>query len=105
MGNYWKLIGSDGEHTVHTPSVLCSNNGEVLREAAIKGLGIALLPIFIVGNYLKQGTLRPVLPDYHPREIYVCIVYPAHRHLSTKIQLFTHFLKARFGDRSDWAEE
>lgn len=105
MGNQWRLIGPDGEHTIYTNGVICSNNGEVLRDAAVKGLGIALLPTFIVASDLKQGTLQTVLSDYCPREIFVCVIYPANRHLSTKIQLFTHFLKARFGEKPDWEIE
>lgn len=102
MGNQWKLIGPDGEHTVYINGVLCSNNGEVLREAAVKGLGITLLPTFIVGNDLNQGRLQTILSDYHPSAIYVCALYPANRHLSTKIQLFTRFLKARFSEQPYW---
>ena len=101
-GNQWKLIGHDADYTVPINSVLCSNNGEVLREAAIKGLGIALLPTFIVGYQLQHGLLHIVLPDYHPPEIYICVVYPSNRHLSTKIQLFTNFLKERFSVQPVW---
>ncbi|PSB13923.1 LysR family transcriptional regulator [filamentous cyanobacterium CCP2] len=100
--NQWKLIGPDGEHVVSIHSVLCSNNGEVLRDAALKGLGIAVLPTFIIGSYLQQGTLQIVLPDYHPPEITICIIYPSNRHLSAKIQLFTQFLKGRFGEQPYW---
>lgn len=102
LGNQWKLLGPDGEHTIGINGILCSNNGEVLREAALKGLGIALLPTFIIGSDLNQETLQIVLPNYHPLEIYVCAIYPANRHLSTKIQLFTQFLKARFGEQPYW---
>lgn len=95
--NQWKLIGSDGEHTVSIHGPLCSNNGEVLREAAIRGLGITLLPTFIVGEDLNQGILQTVLPDYYPPELTIYAIYPINRHLSTKIRLFVDFLKERFG--------
>jgi DNA-binding transcriptional LysR family regulator len=98
-GNQWKLIGTDGEYTVPVHGVLCSNNGEMLREAAIKGLGIALLPTFIVGEDIQQGTLTTILSDYSPPEISICIVYPINRHLSIKMRVFTDFLQQRFGDR------
>ena len=41
-----------------------ANNGEVLRDAAIAGLGIAVLPTFIAGDALAAGTLKIVLGDY-----------------------------------------
>jgi DNA-binding transcriptional LysR family regulator len=100
--NQWKLIGLEGECTVFINSVLCSNNGEVLREAALKGLGIAILPSFIIGTDLQQGRLQVVLPNYSPPKITICVIYPANRHLSTKIQLFTNFLKERFGEQPYW---
>ena len=95
----WTLWGPDGEHTIAIQGVLCSNNGKVLKDAAVKGLGITLLPTFIVGENLKQGALQIVLPDYQPRELSLCVIYPVNRHLSTKIQLFTKFLRDRFVDQ------
>ena len=95
----WTLWGSEGEQAIAIQGVLCSNNGEVLRDAAVKGLGIALLPTFIVGEDLKQGALQIVLPNYQPLELSLCVIYPVNRHLSTKIQLFTEFLRKRFGDQ------
>jgi DNA-binding transcriptional LysR family regulator len=100
--NHWTLIGPDGEHTVSIQGALCSNNGEVLREAAIHGLGITLLPLFIVGRDLNQGRLQTLLPDYHPPDLSISAIYPATRHLSTKIRLFVQFLKERFNQNSEW---
>lgn len=97
----WTLIGADGEHTVSVNGVLCSNNGEVLKDAAVRGLGITLLPKFIVGKELQQGTLQAVLPDYHPPELYIYVLYPVNRHLSTKIRLLVDFLQERFGAQSN----
>jgi DNA-binding transcriptional LysR family regulator len=98
----WTLIGRDGEQTISITGILCSNNGEVLRDAAVRGLGITLLPTFIVGQELQQGTLQIVLPDYHPPELTIAVVYPVNRHLSTKVRLLVDFLQQRFGAQSDW---
>ncbi len=91
--NQWRLIGNDGEHNFTVNGSLCSNNGEVLRDAAVKGLGIALLPKFIVEKELKQQKLQIVLSNYCPPELCLYIVYPLNRHLSIKIKLFTEFLQ------------
>ncbi len=45
---------------------LRANNSEVLREAALGGLGIALLPDFTASDLLKHGQLQQVLPDWKP---------------------------------------
>lgn len=93
----WVLSGPDGEQSVWVSGVLCSNNGEVLRDAAVHGLGIALLPTFIVERELEQGSLQIVLPDYRPIELSIFVLYPVNRHLSTKVRLFVEFLQAQFG--------
>ena len=99
--NQWTLIGPDGEHTLCVNGVLCSNNGEVLRDAAVRGLGITLLPKFLVEPELQQGTLQIILPSYHPPELLIQVIYPVNRHLSTKIRLLVDFLQERFGDQPD----
>jgi DNA-binding transcriptional LysR family regulator len=101
-GNQWKLTGPDGDHWIQIPWTLCSNNGEVLRDAVVKGRGIALLPTFIVGADLQEGGLRSILTDYRAPEISVYAIYPQTRHLSVKVRVFIDFLIERFGGRPYW---
>ncbi len=101
-GTLWRLNGSQGRANVRVNDVLCSNNGDVLREAAVKGLGIALLPMFIVTDDLRAGRLVPVLGDFTAPEPWLTALYPPTRHLSAKIRVFTDFLIDRFGGRPAW---
>ncbi len=95
-GNQWQLNNGDREYQITVKGVLCSNNGEVLKDAAVQGLGIALLPTFIIEPELKQGTLAIILPDYQPPAIDLCLIYPLNRHLNTKIKLFVEFFRQKF---------
>jgi DNA-binding transcriptional LysR family regulator len=101
-GNQWKLIGPDGDHWIRVPWTLCTNNAEVLRDAAVHGLGIALLPTFIAGADLQEGRLRTILSRYKAPEISLYAIYPETRHLSVKVRLFIDFLVERFGGRPHW---
>jgi DNA-binding transcriptional LysR family regulator len=101
-GNQWKLTGPDGDHWIPIPWTLCTNNAEVLRDAAVKGRGIALLPTFIAGAELRHGTLRGILADYKAPELSLYAIYPPNRHLSVKVRLFIDFLVERFGQRPLW---
>ena len=101
-GNQWKLTGPDGDHWIPIPWTLCTNNAEVLRDAAVKGRGIALLPTFIAGADLQQGSLRSILSDYKAPEIAIYALYPQTRHLSVKVRVFIDFLVERFGGRPYW---
>ena len=101
-GNQWKLTGPDGDHWIHIPWTLCTNNAEVLRDAAVKGRGIALLPTFIAGADLQKGSLQTILSNYKTPEISVYAIYPETRHLSIKVRVFIDFLVERFGGRPYW---
>jgi len=101
-GNQWKLTGSDGDHWIAIPWTLCTNNAEILRDAAVSGRGIALLPTFIAGADLQQGTLRTILVEYKPPELSLYAIYPPSRHLAVKVRVFIDFLVERFGRRPYW---
>ena len=92
----WELINQEQEERITIDGVFCSNNGEVLRDAAVKGLGIVMLPTFIVEQELERGELQIILPNYQPPELALCVIYPVNRHLSTKVQLFTQFIQESF---------
>ena len=95
--NHWQLSDKNGKQSaVRLRCRGYSNNGEVLREAAIAGIGIALSPTFIVGPALKSGQLIQILTDYYPPPITAYLGYAASRHLSTKIQLLATFLQDWF---------
>ncbi|MEO0847830.1 MAG: LysR family transcriptional regulator [Cyanobacteria bacterium J06648_1] len=92
-GNQWQLYQGDQEYRVTVKGAICSNNGEVLRDCAVKGLGIALLPTFIIQQELDLGRLAIVLRQYQPPALELCLVYPVNRHLNTKTKLFVEFIE------------
>jgi len=101
-GSQWQLTGPDGEMSVSINCAMWSNNGEVLRDAAIAGAGIALLPTFIASQALKKGVLLEVLSDFSPPPLTLCALYPRHRHLSSKVQLFVQFLAENLSCLPGW---
>ncbi|MEJ8850834.1 LysR family transcriptional regulator [Variovorax rhizosphaerae] len=61
----WKYVDAQGEQQeLPIQGVLSANNGELLRLAAIGGMGIALLSEPTVRSNLQDGTLVRLLPDY-----------------------------------------
>ena len=100
--NQWRLSGPDGEQSWLIDCQMWSNNGDVLKAAALGNQGITLLPTFIVGAELQDGRLRSVLNDFQPSGLVLSALYPRNRHLSTKVRLFVDMLEARFGGRPYW---
>lgn len=103
MSEEWKFHGADGRPwPVQVSGPLRVNNGDTLRIAAAKGLGIASLPSFMVGPDLQAGNLVSVLTPFVRHEGAVYAVYPPTRHLSPKVRAFVDFLAERFGPTPYW---
>ncbi len=92
----WTLVHRERVTRILVQGPLCANNGEVLRDACVQGLGIALLPEFIVTAELAAGRLQRVLPDYTAPPLSVFVLYPVNRHLSAKVRLLVEFLTQYF---------
>jgi DNA-binding transcriptional LysR family regulator len=101
-GNQWKLTGKDGDHWIQPNWTLCANNAEVLRDAAIKDRGVALLPSFLAAEALRTQALRSFLSDYSAPPLTLYAIYPPTRHLAVKVRLFIDFLADRFSGLPAW---
>jgi DNA-binding transcriptional LysR family regulator len=98
----WQLTHEGRTIVVPISSFLCSNNGDVLKAAALNGQGITKLPTFLVGPDIKAGRLVVVLPDYPPTELGLFALYAPNRYLAAKTRLLIDFLAARFGEHPTW---
>lgn len=103
--NEWRFKGPKGEERVRVKGRFTANNGDALRHAALAGLGIALLPSFIVGPDVRSGALEALLPGHRPPALGIYTVYPPSRHLSPKVRAFVDFLAARFDPVPYWEPE
>ena len=78
-----------------------TNNSESIRDAALQGLGIAMLPDFSASEALAAGALQQVLPRWHAVEAFaekIWIVRPYAAQVPRAVTTFTHWLRARFID-------
>ena len=88
--------------SVEIKGPLRANNGDILRTAAIRDLGVVNLPSFIVGNDLRLGALVSILEPFVVQDAGVYAVYPHSRHLSAKVRAFVDFLVERCGPVPYW---
>mgnify|MGYP000010551705 CR=1 FL=1 len=98
----WRFRGVRNGESVRVSGNLRANNGETLREAAVAGLGIIHSPTFLVGEDLKAGRLKRVLPRYALPELSIHALYAQRRHLPAKVRVFIEFLAVRFGPEPTW---
>jgi DNA-binding transcriptional LysR family regulator len=78
------------------------NNGDVIREAAIGGAGLAYLPSFVTAEAIARGELEIVLPGQEREPIAMHAVFPASQHVPARVRLFIDFLVEEFGDNPRW---
>lgn len=99
----WRLEGPNGPVTLRPEGMLITNSSEVLREAVIAGLGIALRSTWDVGAELKSGKLVQVLPQYESsRNVALSAVYPSRQFLPAKVRLFIDYLAELYGPVPYW---
>ncbi|QIA02734.1 LysR family transcriptional regulator [Pseudomonas fluorescens] len=92
----WRFNAGQGKPLlVNVTGRMRVNNGELLRDAAVAGMGITYLPTFIVGAALKDGRLVPVLDEFRPEPLTLSAVYPQHRQASRPVQALIEFLRER----------
>lgn len=106
----WQFIESESGKTtvVKVAGTMEANVADALRMAAISGLGLVLLPTYMVGQDLRKGRLQAVLTDFIPSPLEIHAVYPHRKHLSAKVRTFVDFLHERFHPTpywEDWALE
>jgi DNA-binding transcriptional LysR family regulator len=95
----WGLSGHDGtDAEVQVAGRLSGNTVQVLRKAALAGLGIALLPSTMTRRELRAGLLVPVLPQYHRKGHGVHLVYASRRHLPSAVSAFIDLVADKLGD-------
>ena len=84
--------------------VMSSTNGELLRDAAIAGLGVVLEPSFIARDAVIRGDLVPVLTEHVWPEVTIYVVYPQTRHLSARARAFIDFARTRIEPQPGWED-
>jgi DNA-binding transcriptional LysR family regulator len=99
----WR-VQRDGQ-TVKVPVTgpLQSNEVAVIRQAALDGLGIALLPTYFISDDLAQGRLVRLLPGYEPETLGIHALYLSRQHQPRLLRAMVDFLAARFsGEVAPW---
>jgi len=90
----WTLRGDGETVTTRVSARLTVNDFEVVRQVAVAGGGIALLPLSLCCDDLRAGRLVRVLPDWCSPAAPIHAVYPSTRHLSPKVSAFLDHLQA-----------
>ena len=81
---------------------ITANNGEAMRDMALGGIGLALLPLFIVDDAIRDGRLVQLLPDLPQELLPISVVWPPAKPMPRKTRLFVDHMVQAFSDAPGW---
>jgi DNA-binding transcriptional LysR family regulator len=92
--NRWHFTSRSGEHKIIKVSGrMRANMADPIKAAALNGLGLIMLPKYIVGKHITEGRLQVILEDYTNQPLDIHAVYPHRKYLSAKVSVFLDFLQ------------
>lgn len=89
----WQFKGETGYTVMNVSGRMQANAAHPIRIAAINGLGLVMLPTYIVGSDIEKGKLKLVLENYTLPPLDIHAVYPHRKYLSAKVRSFMDFLQ------------
>lgn len=92
----WRFGGSKAE-TIHVSGQLTVNNGPALLQAALGGIGIAMLPDYLAAADIEAGRLVRLFPDDDFPRAPLQLVYLPDRHMTPKLRSFIEYVMDRMG--------
>lgn len=99
----WRLEGPEGQANIKVSANLRSNSSDIVHEAVLSGVGLALRSTWEISEDLKAGRLTVVLPEYHETSgMAVYAVYPCRQFVPAKLRFFVDFLAQRYGPEPYW---
>ena len=96
----WFYRDDRGIHELRISGSLQVNDVPMIRNAAVDGVGVALLPVWLMADELKRGRIKRLLPEFElPPTGFdpgIYAVFPASPHMAPKVRVFLDFLVETF---------
>jgi len=95
-GARWHFGGPGGPWEIEVDGRFRANNSEAVREAILAGLGIGVVPVWLLADETERAQPQTVLADYEPARLPINAVYPSRRFVPHKVRAMVEFLGAEF---------
>ncbi|MGB3404786.1 MAG: LysR substrate-binding domain-containing protein [Microcoleaceae cyanobacterium] len=95
--NIWRFQQNNQEYEIQVQGSIVANHSELLRQACLDGLGLILMPTWLMGEDIRLGRVEAVLTDFtvHPQagmDMGIYALYPSNRRDSLRVKTFIDFL-------------
>lgn len=95
-GARWHFEGPSGPIEVGVDGRFRANNSEAVREAILAGLGIGVVPVWLLGDEIAKKKVRVLLPDFEPKRLPISALRASRRFEPAKTRAAIDFLAAEF---------
>ncbi|MCK9986627.1 MAG: hypothetical protein AzoDbin1_03099 [Azoarcus sp.] len=103
--NDWSYRDAAGlSHVVRVDGNFQSNSSEAIRQAVCEGLGISYSPIWVFGDDLRAGRVKPILTRYRAPSLPLNVVFQPARRPSLKVNSFVNYFSEAFSRDPDIAQ-
>lgn len=94
----WTLACGEREVSVEVAAVLAADDYTFLRRAVQAGIGIALMPLFVIDDLIASGEVVRLFPTFKTEHGYFHLVYPSAHYLPQRSVVFRDFLLEQLGE-------
>jgi DNA-binding transcriptional LysR family regulator len=91
----WRLSNGSRTSELTIGGPMRANSGGIVHEAMLRGLGVGLVPAFLIFDDIREGRLVPVLPEWRGAAIDVHAIWPSNRRLPGKARAFLEFVVSK----------
>jgi DNA-binding transcriptional LysR family regulator len=91
----WEFVGAKGRRAIRLSGSPTANSSTVIRQAALNGLGIAMMRRYLVEQHLADGSLVGLLEEFTATQDKLYVVYQKDRYQPARMRLFIDFLTAQ----------
>lgn len=103
--NEWRYKDAqDKPHVVRVAGNFQSNSSEALRQAVCEGIGISYSPLWVYGDDIRAGRVKPILTQFRPQPLPLNVVFQPARRPSLKINCFVNYFEQAFDQDPDIAQ-
>ena len=99
---HWHFNSARGPVSVDVPARLGANDNYALYAAARAGNGIAVLPSYVAGKALADGTLVALLEDHPLQDVWLKALIPARKRHTPRLEVLLAWLREHLGGTPPW---
>jgi DNA-binding transcriptional LysR family regulator len=92
----WALVSGEREARLRPGVVFRSNALHAIRDLAVKGMGVALLPEWMVMNDVRRRALRVILPGWQSEPVPVNAIHRTKQRGAPRLRAFVDHLRAAY---------